>query len=374
MGSSRPPRWWTATTSSARPGPTPPRRPTPTRSTTRATAPTSPTSSRAAVASPRVPRSWRVKVCSAVATSCNGVALLQGMDFALDPNGDGAITDAVDVVNMSLGSSYGQQEDDLSFASQNAVDAGVTVVVSAGNSADRPYIAGSPSTTPGVISVAQTQVPSAVAYPLVVDRHHAVHHHATPPPSTGPRSGPASAAHVVRLGHGLRGRALLRRQQPGRQGRADRPRHLLRQPQGGPRHQGRGRRRPGRQQRRAAIRRPSASAAATCPWCRRWSSPRPTATGSRPRSARRASTGRRRHRQPGRHRPAGGQHGCLVLARSVDELRRDQARHRRPRRVGLGDRRAPGPGPGVRRHLRRRADGLRCGSAAAVARPGRRPR
>ena len=109
-----------------------------------------------------------VKVCSAVATSCSGLALLQGMDFALDPNGDGSIDDAVDVINMSLGSSFGQQEDDLSFAAQNAVDAGVTVVASAGNSADRPYIAGSPSTAPGVISVAQSQVPSAIAYPLVV--------------------------------------------------------------------------------------------------------------------------------------------------------------------------------------------------------------
>ena len=110
-----------------------------------------------------------VKVCSSVSTSCNGVALLKGMDFALDPNMDGAMTDAVDVINMSLGSSYGQKEDDLSFASANAVQAGVAVVTSAGNAADRPYIVGSPSSTPGVISVAQTQVPSAVTYPLVIN-------------------------------------------------------------------------------------------------------------------------------------------------------------------------------------------------------------
>jgi minor extracellular serine protease Vpr len=109
-----------------------------------------------------------VKVCSAVSSSCNGIALLKGMDFALDPNGDGSIEDAVDIINMSLGSSYGQSEDDLSFASANAVAAGVTVVASAGNSADRPYIVGSPSSTPGVISVAQTQVPGAVAFPLTV--------------------------------------------------------------------------------------------------------------------------------------------------------------------------------------------------------------
>jgi subtilisin family serine protease len=110
-----------------------------------------------------------VKVCSAVASSCNGVALLKGMDFALDPNGDGSISDAVDVVNMSLGSSYGQVEDDLSGASANAVRAGVVVVASAGNSADRPYITGSPAATPGVISVAQTQVPTAVAIALTVN-------------------------------------------------------------------------------------------------------------------------------------------------------------------------------------------------------------
>jgi subtilisin family serine protease len=107
---------------------------------------------------------YAVKVCSAVSSSCSGVALLQGMDFALDPNGDGDISDAVDVINMSLGSAYGQKEDDLSEASANAVHAGVVVVASAGNNGDRPYIVGSPSSTPEVISVAQTQVPSAANY------------------------------------------------------------------------------------------------------------------------------------------------------------------------------------------------------------------
>ena len=110
-----------------------------------------------------------VKVCSAVATSCNGIALLKAMDFALDPNGDGDTSDAVDVINMSLGSSYGQVEDDLTLAATNAVKLGVVVVVSAGNSANKPYVVGSPSTAPGVISVAQTQVPSATAIPLLVN-------------------------------------------------------------------------------------------------------------------------------------------------------------------------------------------------------------
>jgi subtilisin family serine protease len=110
-----------------------------------------------------------VKVCSAISTSCSGVALLEGIDFALDPNGDGSMDDAVDVINMSLGSPYGQREDSTSAAAANAARAGVVVVAAAGNSADKPYDTSSPAEAPEVISVAQTQVPSATAIPLVVN-------------------------------------------------------------------------------------------------------------------------------------------------------------------------------------------------------------
>jgi hypothetical protein len=72
-------------------------------------------------------------------------------------------------MNLSLGSNYGQKEDDLSEALDQAVNFGVVVVAAAGNAGNRPYIVSSPSTAPGVISVAQTQVPSAKSYPLVVN-------------------------------------------------------------------------------------------------------------------------------------------------------------------------------------------------------------
>jgi subtilisin family serine protease len=111
---------------------------------------------------------YAVKVCSSVATSCNGVALLKAVDFALDPKGDGSF-DSVDVINLSLGSNYGMKEDDLTEALDRASLAGVVVVAAAGNAANRPYIVSSPSIGPPVISVAQTQVPSAKAYPLVID-------------------------------------------------------------------------------------------------------------------------------------------------------------------------------------------------------------
>jgi hypothetical protein len=110
---------------------------------------------------------YMFKGCSAVSTSCSGVALLQAVDAALDPDGNGDILDRADIINLSLGASYGQIEDDLSFALANATKAGSVVVASAGNSADRPYIVGSPSSTPEVISVAQTQVPSAFLFRII---------------------------------------------------------------------------------------------------------------------------------------------------------------------------------------------------------------
>jgi hypothetical protein len=109
-----------------------------------------------------------VKVCAAASTACSGLAILQGLEWSLDPNGDGDIADAVDVVNMSLGASYGQRENPTVSLSNALSQFGVVVVASAGNSANRPFITGSPSMAAAVISVAQTQVPSATVLPLVV--------------------------------------------------------------------------------------------------------------------------------------------------------------------------------------------------------------
>jgi len=112
---------------------------------------------------------YAVKVCSAVDSACSGLALLQGMDFALDPNGDGRTKDRVDIINMSLGSDYGSAyEDDLSLAVDIASRLGVLTVAAAGNGGDKPYVAGTPANARTALSVAQTNVPSAVAFPLVV--------------------------------------------------------------------------------------------------------------------------------------------------------------------------------------------------------------
>ena len=113
---------------------------------------------------------YAVKVCSAISSSCSGIALIQGMEYAVDPDGDGDPSDAVDVINMSLGASYGQPfDDDLSAAVDNASALGVLTVASAGNSSDKPYANGTPSSAASALSVAQTQVPSAVLPFLTLD-------------------------------------------------------------------------------------------------------------------------------------------------------------------------------------------------------------
>lgn len=67
---------------------------------------------------------------------------------------DWAVANDMDVINMSLGSSYGGADDPEAVASANAIGAGVVVVASAGNAGPSPYIAGSPGSGEGVISVA----------------------------------------------------------------------------------------------------------------------------------------------------------------------------------------------------------------------------
>jgi minor extracellular serine protease Vpr len=65
-----------------------------------------------------------------------------------------AVDNDLDVINMSLGSSFGTADSSSAVASANAAKAGVTVVTSAGNAGPSQYIVGSPSVADGVISTA----------------------------------------------------------------------------------------------------------------------------------------------------------------------------------------------------------------------------
>ena len=108
---------------------------------------------------------WAIKVCSAVDTACSGQAMVEGFDYAFDPNNDGDTSDHADIVNMSLGSPYGQAfDDDLSYMVDQATAGGMLSVAAAGNDGNQPYVQGAPAAAPTAISVAQTAVPSSVQY------------------------------------------------------------------------------------------------------------------------------------------------------------------------------------------------------------------
>ena len=76
---------------------------------------------------------------------------------------DWAVDNGMDVINMSLGSSFGRADDPSAVAAANAVGAGVVVVASAGNSGPSPYLTGSPGSGDGVIAV--SAVDSSESFP-----------------------------------------------------------------------------------------------------------------------------------------------------------------------------------------------------------------
>ena len=67
---------------------------------------------------------------------------------------DWAVDNEMDVINMSLGASYGTKDDPASVAASNAAADGIVVVAASGNSGPSPYLTGSPGAGNGVISVA----------------------------------------------------------------------------------------------------------------------------------------------------------------------------------------------------------------------------
>ena len=86
----------------------------------------------------------------------------QAIEWAMDPNNDGDFSDHLDVINMSLGSSFGSAYDSSAVASNNAAQAGVIVVTSAGNSSDVYYITGAPGMAKYALSVANSVDAGAV--------------------------------------------------------------------------------------------------------------------------------------------------------------------------------------------------------------------
>ena len=110
--------------------------------------------------------------------------LVAAYERAVDPNEDGNISDAVDVLQFSGGVTYGTLNSVEARAAQRVVNLGTVFVASAGNEGNQPaggsaYTLGTPAAAPGVVSVASS-IDQFVAQTLEVN---------TPPGTTLPEQG-----------------------------------------------------------------------------------------------------------------------------------------------------------------------------------------
>jgi beta propeller repeat protein len=86
--------------------------------------------------------------------------VIASIENAMDPNKDGDFSDHADIISMSLGSVGGNPDDPQSTAVDNAVDAGVIVVVAAGNRGPNSDTIVSPGTARKAITVGASCLPS----------------------------------------------------------------------------------------------------------------------------------------------------------------------------------------------------------------------
>lgn len=82
--------------------------------------------------------------------------VVSGIEWAMDPNGDGDLSDHLDVINLSVGLDFGAGAlaTPDAVAIEAAVGAGIVAVVAAGNAGDTIFITSAPSTADRAISVA----------------------------------------------------------------------------------------------------------------------------------------------------------------------------------------------------------------------------
>ncbi len=86
--------------------------------------------------------------------STGDAVIVAALEFASDPNGDLDPADHLDVVNLSLGSSFGTPHLLYQEAAANLIKGDTVMVASAGNSGANDYIVGAPSTADDALSVA----------------------------------------------------------------------------------------------------------------------------------------------------------------------------------------------------------------------------
>ena len=90
--------------------------------------------------------------------------IISAIERSVDPNQDGNFSDHWDVINLSLGG-FGDPDDPMSTAIDNAVNAGVVAAIAAGNSGQfGKFTIGSPGTARKAITVGATDKTDSLAY------------------------------------------------------------------------------------------------------------------------------------------------------------------------------------------------------------------
>jgi subtilisin family serine protease len=101
---------------------------------------------------------------------CSGATelLTLAIERAVDPNGDGDPSDHLDVLNISLGSPFGGNDDPDAVAANNAVRAGVVVVTAAGDTGNTFYATDSPASAQLAIAVGASYDSARATPPLTL--------------------------------------------------------------------------------------------------------------------------------------------------------------------------------------------------------------
>jgi subtilisin family serine protease len=82
--------------------------------------------------------------------------VIPALDWALDPNGDGKFKDHLDIINLSLGSDYGNEDDPENAVIDKLAKHGVLPVMSMGNNGDLTDTGGSPGNAVSGLAVASS--------------------------------------------------------------------------------------------------------------------------------------------------------------------------------------------------------------------------
>ncbi len=96
---------------------------------------------------------FSIKVFGADGSTSDSV-VIAAMEYSLDPNQDGDLSDRLDVLNLSLGSDFGSARGFYREVLTRVDRAGIAVAMAAGNAGNFDYIAGSPGVNDEAISVA----------------------------------------------------------------------------------------------------------------------------------------------------------------------------------------------------------------------------